>query len=182
MKSGEQTGDFGNCLDNFIKEASSEYSVYYDHGDTKLENVGVIQGFVGSQPKRVYTLAEVDVMVVDKEGNIILLIEIEDKSSPSPKKLLGVVFSIVLCDQFAFGVGENKQYFRLNPETKLIIAGFVNPKGRKGDQIFNVIQPRLNEIGVPKGSIKFENISFVFEKDIETTLEVLKKRVIPIFK
>ena len=182
MKSGEQTGEFGYWLDNSLKEKSSEYSVYYDHGDTKLENVGVIQGFVGTQPKKVNTLAEVDVMVVDRNGNIKLLIEIEDKSSPSPKKLLGVVFSIILCDQFAFGVGETKQYFKITPDTILIVAGFVNPKGKKGEQINEVIKPRLNEIEMPKRLLKFENISFVFEKDIETTLEVLKERVIPIFK
>ena len=96
MKSGEQTGEFGYCLNSFLKAESSEYIVYYDHGDSNLDNVGVIQGFVGTQPKGVNTLAEVDVMVVDAEGNIKLLIEIEDKSSPSPKKLLGVLFSIIL--------------------------------------------------------------------------------------
>ena len=182
MKSGDQTGYFGFCLNSFLKAESSEYIVYYDHGDSNLDNVGVIQGFVGTQPKGENTLAEVDVMVVDAEGNIKLLIEIEDKSSPSPKKLLGVLFSIILCDKFAFGVGSKKKIFRVNPETKIIIAGFVNPKGKKGEQINEVIKPRLNEIEMPKRLLKFENISFVFEKDIETTFDVLKERIIPLLK
>jgi hypothetical protein len=177
MKSGEQTGEFGYWLDNHFKNNTPEYEVYYDHGNSDLENVGAIQGFIGYQPKRFNILAEVDVMVVEKQGNIILLIEIEDKSQPSPKKLLGVLFSIVLCNQFAFGVGQDKRVFNVTPETKLILAGFINPKGRKREQIFDVIQPRLNEIDNLDVSVSLNQVSFVFEKDLATSLKVLKEGV-----
>jgi hypothetical protein len=117
-------------------------------------------------------------MVVDTEGNIKLIIEIEDKSQPSPKMLLGVLFSIVLCNQFAFGVGQKKRIFNVIPKTKLILAGFVNPKGRKWVQIFDVIQPRLKEVNTSNFSISFSQLIFVYEKDFKTTIKRLKQMVI----
>jgi hypothetical protein len=56
------------------------------------------------------------------------LIEIEE-TEMSPKKLLGDVFATLMCNWFALK-GKNKQkYFRVSPNTKLIVAGVVQKLG-----------------------------------------------------
>ena len=91
---GKHTAEFGKWLQDYLKEEQPSYSVYYDHGDRELGNVGEIQGFVGEVTNSGNILAQADVMVVDEDMNIKLLIEIEEKASLSPKALLGVIFSI----------------------------------------------------------------------------------------
>ena len=103
MKPGIHTGNFGLWVDSFVKDKGLSYSVFYDHGNKEIENVGEINGIYGTEVKSGNILAQVDVMAVDSIGNIKLIIEIEDKSSPTPKKILGVVFSIILCNRFSFG-------------------------------------------------------------------------------
>ena len=182
MKPGKRTGNFGLWVDSFAKDKGLSYSVFYDHGNKEIENVGEINGIYGTEVKSGNILAQVDVMVVDSMGNIKLILEIEDKSSPTPKKVLGVVFSIILCNRFSFGEKKKKQYFRITPETQLIFAGFTNPKGTKRKKLLNVIKPRMFQMTSPSDSIRIENTSFIFEKDLDTAIEVLKGAVIAVLE
>ena len=177
MSPGELTGNFGKWVDSYVKEKGLEYKVYYDHGKKGLENVGKINGIVGSELSRVNNLAQVDILVVDKSGGINLIIEIEEGSSPNPKKVIGVVFSIILCNRFSFGKKHNRKCFKIAPETQLIFAGFTNPKGVKKQKFLEVITPRMNEMKAPSDSIRLENISFVFEDDWDLTSKALERKV-----
>ncbi|MFC1936885.1 hypothetical protein ACFLYP_04390 [Chloroflexota bacterium] len=175
---GKKTGEFGYWLDNQLKEKLPNYRVFYDHGNSELENVGEIQGFYGATATRQNILTHVDVMVIGPNDELKLLIEIEDKSILVPKNIIGTVFSTKMCNQFAFGTGDAKQYFPVAPETKFIIAGFLNPEGGALEQLENVIQPLIMRFKSLEDGINLKNISFVFEEDIETVLKALKECVI----
>ena len=77
----------------------------------ELVNVGKIQDFVGEEVSTKSQLTQFDVMVVGTDNYIKLLIEIEDKASLVPNKIIGTFFTTLICNKFGFGAGKDKQYF-----------------------------------------------------------------------
>jgi hypothetical protein len=175
---GEKTGEFGYWLKLYLDLNFPQYRVFYDHGISKSNNVGKIQGCIGNIANSKTILTEVDLMIVEQNNNIKLLIEIEDKSILGPKIIIGTVFTTIMCNQFAFGVGNEKQYFPIIPETKLIIAGYYPSKGSKREQLEQVIEPKIKEYESLTDCIRLDNIDFVFKEDISKTIDALKKHVI----
>jgi hypothetical protein len=174
---GEDTEKFGNWLENYIRKNEQLFRVFYDHGKSSSPSVGEIQGFVGMETTSKTILTNADVMVVDENDKVKILIEIEDKASLVPKKLIGSVFSSLLCTSFAFGTGKDKKHFSITPETIFIMAGQVSSKGNKFEQLEDVIYPKILECKLPDGGILAENVLLVFESDIATTIERLEERV-----
>ncbi len=172
--SGEHTGEFGLWLDRFIAENNLPLRVYYDHGNKTFVNVGIIQGYIGSGINRTTILTECDLMVVDPSDQILVLIEIEDKATLVPKKLIGTIFATMLCDRFAFGSGKAKRIFAVTRETRFIIAGQFKSKGKKFDQLKETICPKVRECRLPGDGIQAENLRFVFEGTTEETISELK--------
>jgi hypothetical protein len=175
---GYRTGEFGYWLTQHLATIPRyrDYVVYYDHGDSQSEpNVAVIHGFCGSEVTNVTRLAEVDVMIATPDGELVLLIEIEEREI-SPKKLLGDLLALLMCNGFAVKTNISHQYFRIAPNTRLVVAGVVPCKGSRPRKITEVIEPRLAELDGLSNSISPNNIQFVFEDSIETTVSVLKKR------
>ncbi|MBC8235578.1 hypothetical protein H8E77_39025, partial [bacterium] len=116
-KAGEQTGRFGCWLTQYLKGSPQYYKhlVYYDHGkrDSK-PNVAAIKGFFGDEVSNKNRLADVDLMVAKPNKDIMLLVEIEERES-SPKKILGDVLAILMCNRFAVKLNGEQHYFRITP-------------------------------------------------------------------
>jgi len=175
-KQGELTGKFGEWLSGKIKDSTS-FSVYYDHGDKNAHgNVVATKGFVGDVVKNVNRLADIDLLVVDSRSRIKMIIEIEERSS-SPKKILGDVFSILLCNRFAVRQGGEQIYYDVDDDTKLIVAGVVPDKGGRLQKIKDVIAPRIRQFTSPFNGVKSENVSLIFTGNIHNTMGFLKTMV-----
>ena len=178
-RSGERTGEFGCWLTRYLAGTSGyrDYIVYYDHGDKQSEpNVAVIHGFYGTEVTNVTRLAELDVMVVSPRGEVVVLIEIEEGAIP-PKRLLGDLLAILMCNGFAVKTDIGHGYFTITPDTQFILAGVVSSRGSKPRKIQEVIVPRLGDIGQLSGGIDPRNVSLVFESNIQTAIGVVKDRV-----
>ena len=178
-KDGEQTGIFGEWLTQYINGLSNyqDYNVYYDHGDQSINpNVTVIYGLVGDNITRKTQLAQVDVMVTNPNNELDLLIEIEE-SECSPKKILGDLFTLLMCNNYAIKITSGHQFFNNVRDSKLIIAGVVSTKGTKVQQIEEVILPRLDGFKSPEDSIDINNLTLVFKGNIDETISELKNHI-----
>jgi len=179
MHDGEQTGKFGEWLTAYLNQSTKRqgYTVYFDHGDKSWPNVGVIYGFYGDHLSRRNQLTQADVILVDQAGDIIFLIEIEERQSP-PKKIIGDVFAVFMCNHFAVRHHNNQLVFRLTPETKFVFAGWASRKGSKVDQLQAVIVNRLQQFVVPHDSLNPQNIEFILEENLSSAIEKLGQRIV----
>jgi len=181
-KHGEQTGMFGRWLTQYLEDTPMyrQYLLYYDHGCKQSEpNVVVIKGFWGESVTNKNRLADVDLIVANPNKEAMLLIEIEERES-SPKKILGDVFAILMCNHFAVRQNNVQHYFNITPETKLIVAGIVPTKVHK-KRINEIIGLRLQKFTSPDNSIDVKNVAFVFRENISSTIEELKEKMKELF-
>ena len=183
-KPGKETGTFGEWLDVQMNTVykNLEYSVFYDHGDrAKNSNVVAIKGFFSSSNNvlNVNRLANIDVLVVNKEDEVILLIEIEEKGM-SPKKLIGDIFTILMCNRIAVKKGSKQKYFVVSSKSKLIIAGVV-PSGAN-EKIKTVIEPQLKKFHRSGETLQVNNIQIVYGNSIMETLDNLKNEMKTLFQ
>ena len=147
-KNGKYTELFGEWLTESL--GNSRYTVYYDQGDKQREPmVAAIKGFLGKKVTNVNRLADNDVMVVNDNNEIILLLEIEEVKM-SPKKLLGDIFTIEMCNRFAVRINKENKYFDVSPKTRLIVAGVVPNTGSGQKKIRDII---LQQNTALKGTI-----------------------------
>lgn len=179
-KAGEKTGQFGLWLMEYILEnhPNQGYQIYYDHGDSEQhDNVAVIKGFLGDTVTRDNKLADVDIMVANRDHDILMLIEIEE-SSLSPKTLLGDVFASIFSNKFAVNVVGKQTYFSITKQTKLLVAGYVPQKTRKKSNLMIEIRSRLADFSGPNDSISMDQVDFIIGEDLESCLTSLQKKVI----
>ena len=177
-KHGVETGKFGRWLSRYLEEMPGyqSYCVYYDHGDRLLDpNVVAVKGFSGDIVTNKNRLADVDIIVVKPGGEIAILIEIEE-SSTTPKKLVGDVFTILMCSRFAVRDGEGQRCFEVTPETKLIVAGVGN-SDRQMKKVREVIAPRLGQFVAPADGIRLRNVRLIIEEDLPAALDKLAESV-----
>ena len=178
-KHGVATGEFGRWLAQQVSSSSrcQGYLVYYDHGDKSADpRVAAVKGFSGERVSNENRLADVDVIVAKPDGEVVLLVEIEERKV-APKKLLGDLMAIPMCSRFAVKTDIGHRYLTINPDTQFILAGVVSPRGSKLCQIQEVIAPRLGEFGRLSGGIDPQNVSLVFEGNIQKAIGVLRDRV-----
>ncbi len=148
-KAGEKTGQFGLWLTEALKDYP-QYQVYYDHGNPEQQsNVAVIKAFLGDEVTKDNKLADIDLMVTNQAGEILLLIEIEE-SPISPKTLLGDVFAGLLSTGFAANIGGKQTYFRATPQTQLWVAGYVRSKKPEKINLIQEIQGKINQLDTRK--------------------------------
>ena len=173
-KQGVHTGAFG-------KELTGEYKnhiIFYDHGDKKSnDNVVACKGFCGEgeEVKQANRLADIDIMIADSERTLKILIEIEERYS-SPKKIIGDIFSIAMCNQIAIKK-ETQEYYKITQETILIIAGVVPPTGVRKDKIDNVINKRI-KVFKPKGNgLDLNKVELYFEENIKKMLIRIREKL-----
>jgi hypothetical protein len=182
MANGVDTGKFGLWLSQYVQHADklNQYKVFYDHGE-KYSDLGAvaIKGFYGEQVTNTNRLADIDLLVADQQGNAKLLIEIEEHQS-SPKKIIGDVFAIAMCNRIEVKQAGVRTTFHLTPETVLIVAGIVNPHGAKLTQASGVIYPRIHSFSAPQDGLQLENVQLMFHSNLKCTIESLKEQVLKI--
>lgn len=170
---GHRTSLFGQELATLLAEKRPDLRVFYDHGDASNPNVGKIYAHVGKGPSRATNLAEVDVMVVNEDNEILLLIEIEEEASLGPKKILGVLMAILLAESFSF----SGQTFTASLDTIFINSGSSKPTGSNAAKIREEIAPRVEALAKEKFVIS--RLEFVLEDDAEQvvskTMELCKQ-------
>jgi len=171
---GPKTVEFGEWLTNYVEEIR-DYKVYYDHGDRRKPNVAEIRGFFGESLTNKNEVTQIDIMVANREREIITLIQIEE-SPKSPKEYLAPAFATLMCSNFAV----KRQRFKVVCETKLIIAAVVKAKCEP-ERLRSTVMPRLQEFKVPEDAINLNNIVFVFGKNIASTIEALKELMKEVF-
>ena len=173
-RDGKNTGRFGLWLSQYLK-ADSQISVFYDHGNRQKDsNIVAIKGFYGEHVSNKNRLADIDVMVVNHETNkVLLLIEIEE-SKMEPKKLLGDILTVLMCNRYAVKIENEQKYFNVSPTTRLIVAGIVSSKGAGHDKIKQTIIPRLKQFNLPNNSIQMDKIELVYEDNISQMIIKLK--------
>ena len=177
-KHGVETGRFGKWLSQYLEDTPGyqSYSVYYDHGDRQANpNVVKVKGFFGDTVTSTSRLADVDIMVVKPSGEIAILIEIEE-SSATPKKLVGDLFTILMCNRFAVRGTGGQKYFNIAPETRLIVAGVGATAGQL-KKVQGIIRSRLSQFEAPADSIGLKNVSLIVEQDLSAMIEKLTERV-----
>jgi hypothetical protein len=175
MHQGYQTGKFGCHLAQAIEASTAlaGWRVFYDHGDPQRDHhVAAIKGFFGTGVANFNRLADIDVLVASPDNVVRLIIEIEERPSP-PKKLLGDVLAIMLCNHAAVRVQHQQEIFGLTQDTRLIVAGIVGPGGNALKKITEIILPRLRELHGLADGISPTKIGFVFTPEIVNTLEAL---------
>ena len=104
------------------------------------------------------------------------MIEIQE-GAISPKRLLGDLMAILMCNGFAVKTDVGHRTFTTAPGMQFIPAGVASPKGNKLRKIEQVISPRLDELGKLSGGIDPANVSLVFESNIQKAIGVVRDRV-----
>lgn len=176
-RAGARTGVFGEWLTTYLEGIAEyqDYLVYYDHADPIAHsNVVAIKGLYGNEVTRINQLAQVDVLVVKPNQEIVSIVEIEETPS-SPKKILGDTFALLMCNRFSVHLLGKHQYFKITPETRLIISGTIVIEGSKPEQLEKVIIPRMKSFSVPNDAVDPKNVSFIFKGTIEETISELKE-------
>ncbi|HLE15655.1 MAG TPA: hypothetical protein VI776_12985 [Anaerolineales bacterium] len=183
IRAGARTGVFGEWLTNYLQGITKyqDYLVYYDHGDpTAHSNVVAIKGLYGEEVSLINQLAQVDVLVAKPNQEILTIAEVEEAPS-SPKKILGDTFTLLMCNRFSVHLLGKHQYFRITPETRLIIAGTMVIRGSKPEQLEKIILPRMKSFSVPHDAVDPKNVSFIFRGTIKETISELEKTFITWF-
>lgn len=177
-RAGRHTADFGVWLTGELKQ--QDLVVYYDHGIRGPDqHVTAVEGFVDLSGERVHNwnrLADVDLMVV-KGDEIVLLIEIEERAA-SPKKILGTTLVVMMCNRFAAKPGKAKQYFKITPDTRLIVAGVLPTRGYRAQKLADLIRPRFLQFSGPGDGLRPENVEFVFSETIDSAIRELTERTL----
>jgi hypothetical protein len=145
--------------------------MYYDHGDTRSDPaVAATKGFFGSEVKSFNRLADVDILIGTATGAALVLIEIEERPS-SPKKILGDILALLLCNGFAVRVGQEQRVFRPSPETRVIVAGVLPGAGHRLEKVEDVIGPRLHQLQPLADGICPVNVHLIFAQSTEASLQ-----------
>jgi hypothetical protein len=179
VKHGVATGEFGRWLAQEVSRSSQcqGYLVYYGHGQQSEDpRVAEIKGFYGKRVTNENRLADVDAIIAKPDGELLAVVEIEERHV-APKKLLADVFAISMCNRFAVREGRGQRYFDVTPETELIVAGVVSAGGRGLEKVRKVIEPRLKWFEGPEDGIRLERVTLVVERELALAIEGLKERI-----
>lgn len=177
---GVETGKFGEWLTDYL-QSLSDYRVYFDHGDaSRYANVLATKAFYGKTVSSANRLADLDVVVVGPENTALLVIEIEERPCP-PKKILGDVLALILCNRLAARVDGRQLYYQLTHDTVVVIAGVQPGGGYRLKKIRDLIEPRLHELEAPKDLIDPRKVRLLFDERIADVIEGLKAMVREIF-
>lgn len=179
MANGFETGKFGIWLCEYLRglDQPNDYKVFWDHGDKGSDSgAAAIKGFYGDTVASLNRLADIDILVADGQGHALLLIEIEERQS-SPKKIIGDVFAVAMCNRIEVKQKGVSTTFNVTPESVLIVAGIANGRGTKMVQTSQVIYPRLASFAGPEDGVHLSNVRFALHENIDGTIKHLKEEV-----
>ncbi len=151
-------------------------SVYFDHGDSRRSDVAATKGFFGETVSNQNRLTDIDIMIANRNGEVELLIEIEERDV-SPKKILGDVLATILCNRFAVRCNGVQRYFRPTPTTRLLIVGTVPARGTRLKKVERVIAPQIHRLHGLPNNVTPQHVELIFACDIESAIAKLKDRV-----
>jgi uracil-DNA glycosylase len=157
------TYKIAKALEEFIRDNHLGYKIFYDHGPKSDKTKGVISGVVGNTLKRESKFAEVDILVSDAENNVVAAIEIEDRNSMRPKKILGVSFALLMSDRFFLRKDKASSAFEVSESSNLVIVGHIG--SRENSVAIKKIIKRVNRAVSDLKWIKFRQIQFVLKSD-----------------
>jgi hypothetical protein len=183
LKQGRETGVFGQWLTEYLSKSTAHRGcqVFYDHGDRgEANNVVAIKGFYGAKVSNLNRLADVDVMVISPDQSVRLLIEIEERHC-SPKKILGDIMAISMCNRFAIRQHGIQRYFEVNPSTTLVIAGVLPPQGNRQEKVNAAILPRVRQLQGVENGVNPANVSVVFQSSIACAIAELQTLIRELF-
>jgi hypothetical protein len=160
-------------LGQWIAEQLDTGYVFYDHGDSSRSNVAAIKGIFGDSVSQANRLVDVDIIIADSNKNAKFLIEIEERPT-SPKRILGDVLGILMCNKFAVGKGRGQQYFGIDTSTRVIVAGVLPERGNRLKKVTDIIMPRIREMNALPDGVSPRNVSLIFYHDIGTVIEEVK--------
>lgn len=176
MKPGGETGAFG---EEITKKYGQENIIYYDHGDkNKNKNVFACKGFYGTSVGNDNRLADIDLFIADSDGNAKVLIEIEERAS-SPKKIIGNIFSIAMCNQVGIAINKKKSTnFQITKETYLVIGGVIPTKGNRKYKIENIIKERIKIFKRDDvNGLDLNKVELYFDEKIESVLARIRLKL-----
>lgn len=101
--------------------------------------VAALTGSCGETVSNRNRLADIDLLVANPEQEVILLLEVEGKIS-SPKKLLGDVFAVLMCNWIAIKQVNQQTYFTISPTARLLIAGSRLSRGRRWHNLSRLLR------------------------------------------
>ena len=102
------------------------WAVYHDDVGERRER---LWAHMGSKPHAWANLSGVDILLGDAEsGKAILVLEIEETAC-SPKKLLGDVCALALCEFVT--AGRDDRHYAVTPETDLWVCFPANPRAHQ---------------------------------------------------
>ena len=170
---GKITVEFGEWLTQQVSDRSHRLEVFFDHGPHHNENVATIKGFVSPltapHATRENTLCQVDLAIVDhRSGHVQLLIEVEERYC-SPKKILGDVFSALMCNWFE--VGPKGHYPALRPTSKTKLLVFCV---RKSSQKLEIMETQLRKLSPIADCIDPKNVCLKSVSAPDDLLSALK--------
>jgi hypothetical protein len=145
-KHGEITAFIGDVLNRSNDLLKVGYSVIYDHGKGGDENVAVMSAWLGNKAEMDNRLSEIDITIIERKSNkVILLIEIEE-SGDNPKKIIGDAMATLLADGISSAFQPNLQ---IGPWTTLVILG--KGEGEKHEKRIRSIEDRIGELASGEG-------------------------------
>ena len=183
VKHGIETGKFGFWLTKYMRSKLKyrNYEVFYDHGNNKkYKNVVSTVGFFGEEVKNRNRITHVDVMVANPDKSIELLIEIEERPC-SPKKVLGDVMGILMCNRFSVKIEGIHRYYKPKRSTKVFIVGVLPKKGDRIKKIKEIIAPRFVKFKSLNDTIPPNNFIFIFMDKVTDSIKLLKSEIRELF-
>lgn len=170
-KQGIKTAYLGRNIRSFLDETKrTDLTLFYDHGDRQgcpnPNDIAAIKGFCGDEIKHLTRIVDVDIILADSSDNIAALVEVEERPL-SPKKLLGIVLAVMICDGFAVKCGRRQRRYKITPQTVLLIAGSVPTEGGRLRKIKEVIQPRIRKLAGFKDCLRPGFKDWLDPKNIE---------------
>ncbi len=166
MNQGIETKLLGEKL----TEKYGPKNVFYDHGNSKNENVCECKAIMDKETSTLTHLADVDIVILNRNNNTVdTIIEIEEDKNTAPKKLLGDLFAICLADNISI----SQNTFQITKDTKVIIGVKVDSKGQKKEKFGTKIPNHIREKHKKVGNIPTENLTIITYRNIkEMTNEI----------
>lgn len=162
MNNGELTAKIATRL---ATKFERHVEILFDHRKPKgndANRIGVIRSWFGDKLSRKSLLADLDIAVVLRgSNNVLLLAEIEE-SSANPKTILGDVFATLFGEHFTF---QGKRTLNVNENTKFVVLFHGLPR----NNLVTYISKRLGDFG----NLPFQVVigAFCDETDLEDQLD-----------
>jgi hypothetical protein len=158
------------------KLVKTNINVFFDHGDSKTNsNVCRPTAYIGKRYGGDATVSSVDI-VLEKDGVIIGIVEIEESDATRPKIIIGNIFSVIISDQIMI----NKKSYKIK-DAFMVVGVVVSGKGKREGKYIRIqrlLKKRLPDYysSRPEQRISKVRIITTTESDLVRRIERLVRR------